>query len=295
MPTPRRDSSTAGGSSTAPATAHVQGLRLHDNPALLDAAKHGADALLPVFCLDPHIIASGLVGARRIQFLFESLADLDGSLRERGSRLVVLHGDPAQLIPQAMASWGAAHLCYERDTEPYALTRDAAVAAAVREHGAHVRTALCCARCPALFAWRGATLRTVFAHCAEERSGERGGKSRHGGAAQVHPHDSHTLWPTEALIAKNGGAAPRTMAGMQKLAKRMPKVATVGNAPDSLPGVTEQHLHCMRDALQGGTGDVPTLHGLGIAPAEGDTPFKARCCAGLRICRHASPPSRTLC
>lgn len=92
----------------------------------------------------------------------------------------------------------------------------------------------------------------------------------------MHPHDSHTLWPVELLIAKNGGKAPRTMGALQKVAKRMPKVATAAAAPDSLPAVTAAHLDGVRAALQGGTGDVPSLEDLGIVPEEGPTPFKVR-------------------
>jgi cryptochrome len=35
-----------------------KGLRLHDNPALLEAAS-GASALYPVFVLDPYFVRSG--------------------------------------------------------------------------------------------------------------------------------------------------------------------------------------------------------------------------------------------
>jgi cryptochrome len=55
-----------------------QGLRLHDNPALL-AAADGAARLYPVFVIDPHFLKSGAykVGVNRYSFLLESLADLD--------------------------------------------------------------------------------------------------------------------------------------------------------------------------------------------------------------------------
>ena len=61
-----------------------KGLRLHDNPALA-AAIEGASRLYPVFCLDPHFVASGAVGANRLHFLLQTLTDLDSSLRKLGS------------------------------------------------------------------------------------------------------------------------------------------------------------------------------------------------------------------
>ena len=64
-----------------------KGLRLHDNPALLDAIQ--AQNLFPVFCLDPWFLTLERVGVNRLKFLLESLEDLHASLQSRGSRLLV--------------------------------------------------------------------------------------------------------------------------------------------------------------------------------------------------------------
>ena len=115
-----------------------KGLRVHDNPALASACE-GADALQPVFVLDPWFLCPDRVGANRLRFLLESLDDLDANLRARGSSLLILHGDPTRVIPAALEEWRCDRLCYERDTEPYALKRDAAVAEAARRTGVDVR------------------------------------------------------------------------------------------------------------------------------------------------------------
>ncbi|KAJ1634717.1 DNA photolyase, partial [Pavlovales sp. CCMP2436] len=91
-----------------------KGLRVHDSPALL-AACAGAVHVYPVFCIDPWFVASGCVGQARLRFLAESLADLDASLRARGSRLIVLEGKPEAEIPRALEAWGCARLVYEQD------------------------------------------------------------------------------------------------------------------------------------------------------------------------------------
>lgn len=44
------------------------------------------------------------IGVNRIQFLLESLADLDAGLRARGSRLLVLHGNPTEVWTLAVAA-----------------------------------------------------------------------------------------------------------------------------------------------------------------------------------------------
>lgn len=64
-----------------------KGLRLADNPSLWDAIsgteeqakekKLWKHALFPVFVLDPHFVKPENVGSNRMQFLLESLQDLD--------------------------------------------------------------------------------------------------------------------------------------------------------------------------------------------------------------------------
>lgn len=70
-----------------------RGLRLHDNPALLAAieqSRKSSCSLFPVFCLDRILLTDKYVGDVRLQFLVESLLDLDAGLRKCGSRLLVL-------------------------------------------------------------------------------------------------------------------------------------------------------------------------------------------------------------
>jgi deoxyribodipyrimidine photolyase len=55
-------------------------LRVHDQPALAEAAKV-AERVVPLFVLDEAMIESGFAGPNRLRFLLESLRDLDGSLR----------------------------------------------------------------------------------------------------------------------------------------------------------------------------------------------------------------------
>jgi deoxyribodipyrimidine photo-lyase len=69
-------------------------LRLHDHPAL-HAARHGAERLVCVFCLDDALLGGRHASGPRTQFMLECLEALDESLRARGSRLFVRHGKPA--------------------------------------------------------------------------------------------------------------------------------------------------------------------------------------------------------
>lgn len=106
--------------------------RLHDNPAL-NYAIENSERVFPVFILDPFFVRTARVGANRWRFLVESLQDLDKSLRMKNSRLLVLRGQPLQVLREKFAEWNVDLLCFESDTEPYAKKRDAEVRVLARE------------------------------------------------------------------------------------------------------------------------------------------------------------------
>ncbi|CAH8337536.1 unnamed protein product [Eruca vesicaria subsp. sativa] len=102
-------------------------LRVHDNPALEHASK-GSGSMYPVFVIDPHYMepdqsafspGSSRAGVNRIRFLLESLNDLDSSLKKLGSRLLVLKGEPGDVILRCLQEWKVKRLCFEYDTDPY--------------------------------------------------------------------------------------------------------------------------------------------------------------------------------
>ncbi|KAF5739117.1 putative DNA photolyase [Tripterygium wilfordii] len=112
-----------------------KGLRLHDNPALEYAAK-GSNYVYPVFVIDPHYMepdptasspGSSRAGLNRIRFLLESLVDLDLSLKKRGSRLLVLKGEPSEVLIRCLKEWDVKKLCFEYDTDPYYQVLDSKV------------------------------------------------------------------------------------------------------------------------------------------------------------------------
>ncbi|NWU62339.1 CRY2 protein, partial [Pterocles burchelli] len=111
-----------------------KGLRLHDNPALLAAATD-CRCLHPLFILDP---SSSRAGTNAWRFLLDALRDLDGSLREMGSRLFVVRGSPEEVFPRLFHAWGTTRLTFEVDTEPPARRHDAVVAELAAQHGVEV-------------------------------------------------------------------------------------------------------------------------------------------------------------
>ena len=59
-----------------------------------------------------------------IYHVAQSLRDLDTSLRELDSRLIVLRGNPKDELPRILGEWDVQRLAYETDIEPYAKSRD---------------------------------------------------------------------------------------------------------------------------------------------------------------------------
>ena len=72
---------------------------------------------------------------RRVHFIRDALVDLDAALRTRGGGLLVRHGRAAEEIPALARQLGIAAVFANRDYEPAAKRRDAAVAAALGESG----------------------------------------------------------------------------------------------------------------------------------------------------------------
>jgi deoxyribodipyrimidine photo-lyase len=109
-------------------------LRLTDNTALARAAEAG-EHLVPVFVLDDAILARRDTGASRVRFMLGNLHALADALADKGSRLLVLRGDPVQEIPRVARAVGAAAVHWNKDYEPYARGRDTRVAEALAAVG----------------------------------------------------------------------------------------------------------------------------------------------------------------
>ena len=105
-------------------------LRLSDNRAL-NAALRSGSPVIPLFILDRNILDGDRTGVPRTNFLREALVSLDRSLQAQGGKLLVGEGRPEAFIPRLIQESGATALYFNRDYSPYALRRDAAVAAAV--------------------------------------------------------------------------------------------------------------------------------------------------------------------
>ncbi|MCJ0904924.1 deoxyribodipyrimidine photo-lyase [Rhodococcus sp. ARC_M6] len=96
-------------------------LRVSDLPSLTAAADSGGEAL-GLFVLDEKLL--GPAGSPRQDQLFANLTALDQQL---GGRLMVVRGDPVDVVPRVAESVGAKEVHISADYGPYGRRRDAAV------------------------------------------------------------------------------------------------------------------------------------------------------------------------
>ena len=94
-------------------------LRLHDNETLVKAIAQ-SDQIIPVYCFDDSHFETTDYGFKktsnfRTQFLLESLQNLDRSLRELNSGLLILRGKPEVEIPRIIKEYKALKVFAKRE------------------------------------------------------------------------------------------------------------------------------------------------------------------------------------
>jgi len=104
-------------------------LRVHDQPTFLAAAEDATRGLA-LFVLDPALLDPS--GAARRTVLYRCLRALDESL---GGRLLVVRGEPAEVVPRIAAAVGASRVHVAADFGPYGRARDEAVEKALADGG----------------------------------------------------------------------------------------------------------------------------------------------------------------
>ena len=102
-------------------------LRLAGNPAWAGATRDHEE-VTGMFVLDRRLFHPG---HRRSDHLLHTLQALDDQLGRGGGRLLVRHGDPAEVVPALAGGFDAVY--WNRDVSPYARKRDAAVEKALPE------------------------------------------------------------------------------------------------------------------------------------------------------------------
>lgn len=202
------------------------GLRVHDNPSLVAACSE-SQFLLPLFVIDPKAPFAQTTGRRagiiRANFVLESLRTLDGKLRKMGSQLVVVVGDPKEVLPDVVLMSKANALFYEKD-----------VAAPIRDTDREVRSTI-----------REQNMRKDVENC------------------QIRDFDTHTLFPIDMYMEKcREQVAPSTFGGFQKIFEDAAVSKEKEDVSKFPPLLSEEVLSLLRSKY-GGSLDIPTLVELG--------------------------------
>ena len=120
---------------------HRRDLRLADNLGL-QVAVEISPAVTGVYVLDPALIhppeSLPPMAPARLWFLVETLRELQQHWSEAGSRLLVVAGDPVQVLPRLASLLEVPAVVWSRDVEPYARERDRQVAKALQADGRKV-------------------------------------------------------------------------------------------------------------------------------------------------------------
>lgn len=103
-------------------------LRLHDNTGLLKALEQ-SEQVVPLFIATPQQLEHNKYkGDHAVQFLVESLKDLDEDLQKKGSKLYIAQGTTHEVLNDIIAQTKAQVVCSNFDYTPFAKERDAKVA-----------------------------------------------------------------------------------------------------------------------------------------------------------------------
>lgn len=102
-------------------------LRLTDNCGLNAALSSGLP-VLPLFIFDSNILDK-LKDKKdaRVEFIHQRIEQLQGLLRDRGSDILVLKGDPQTVWKKIISEYNVQKVFFNRDYEPYARKRDEAI------------------------------------------------------------------------------------------------------------------------------------------------------------------------
>jgi deoxyribodipyrimidine photo-lyase len=112
-----------------------QDLRLSDNPALQAALNRGRP-VIPVFIWSPEEEAPWTPGAASRWWLHQSLTQLDATLRECGSRLIIRRGRALETLREMSKQAAATAVYWNRRYEPAVIERDRHIKAELLRQGA---------------------------------------------------------------------------------------------------------------------------------------------------------------
>jgi deoxyribodipyrimidine photo-lyase len=98
--------------------------RLNDNKGLIECLK-SSDTVIPIFIFTPtQLINNKYKSSNAVQFMIESLEDLDKSLKKKGSKLYLFYDEPYKVIDKLLSKLDVDAVYVNKDYTPYSEKRD---------------------------------------------------------------------------------------------------------------------------------------------------------------------------
>ncbi len=103
-------------------------LRLHDNTALIQACQLSGQ-VIPCFILDPRQISeqNDYKSDKALQFMLESLLDLERQLLSQGGTLSIFKGEAERVVADLLKQHSIDAMFFNADYTPFSLNRDGAI------------------------------------------------------------------------------------------------------------------------------------------------------------------------
>lgn len=113
-------------------------LRLYDQAALHHALRQHQQVwvsfIFDTSILDP-LLTKGKGFDRRVDFIWQTIEDLDQTLKAQGGGIIARHGNPAELIPVLAKQLGVQAVFANHDYEPSAMSRDTIIEKTLAKDG----------------------------------------------------------------------------------------------------------------------------------------------------------------
>ncbi|MGD9898996.1 MAG: deoxyribodipyrimidine photo-lyase [Calditrichaceae bacterium] len=110
-------------------------LRLNDNAGLYHCLESGLP-VIPVFIFDTEILNQlNDRNDRRVEFIHDSLMDMQSKLALSGRSMLILHGSPESVWRKLIKKFRIKSVYMNHDYEPYAISRDGNIKTLLKENG----------------------------------------------------------------------------------------------------------------------------------------------------------------
>lgn len=102
--------------------------RIYDNTALIKSLEE-SEEVIPIFILNPKQVTleNEFYNKHSIQFLFESLKDLNSQLQEQGSKLHLFYGKQLEILKDLVEKHDIEAIYQNKDYTPFARKRDQSI------------------------------------------------------------------------------------------------------------------------------------------------------------------------